>query len=550
MATPAEIADPDMRKAWQDVKKLAENKAKSKKQDKAFKALEKQFGLNLGPSLKKWPGSYPNIGEMRTKKGQIEQTITKYERLLKDAKGSLDKSVLAILADGLTDVRDQLETRLVVAISLLENNEDLALKQAIKESKKKPLKPVIVFQHPDLSETIMKMVPKARSIVEINTLEIEVILADDKVLNQVDDQNGDVGQKVRDAADFAKLKTDIALAYGKAAKTIKADDSKFNQANSVFENDVEDAIQQAVARAGEELHRLANVRTAYRNYKIKSGATLAVTITGTVAGGVSLALAPFTGPAMVVSALGTIRGAVSIGKQIGLLSMEAEELIGRVRTNVNQLKSRYEDWSGAQIGGSEVGVTLVNAIAPTFFSTIKSCAGECDQIGDKINGIETKAGDVSTELNNTLDAQVTLKTEIGKWVKANKTHVNGQLQNSVKKLLAQLKENEKQVGDLLEEVGTLNARVKKARADQQKLSKAINALSAREPTVAKFTEVFIEVGSSVGFLVSANVGWPDAYNIAESTKAVVDGIGNAAGVADGLKGLVENVKGEIDDLRS
>jgi tetratricopeptide (TPR) repeat protein len=546
--TPTEIADPCMRKAWQQAKKNAETKAKAKKQEKAYQEFEKGFDLELGPSLAKWPSNYPNTGALRTKMIQIDTIIGKYEKRVKEAKGSLDKTVLEELKTGLVDARDQLATRLAIAVSLLEADEDLALKQAIKESKS-PLKPVVVFKHPDLSEIIMAKAPKTREHVEINKLEIEVILSDSKVLGRVDDRDGDMAQKIKDAGDFKQLRKDILAAYLKAAVTVRGDRGKFKQANATFEKEFEDALEAAVGRASEELHRLAKVRVDYRNYKIKSGAQLGLTIAGATAAAVSIGLAPFSGPAMAISLLGAIRGAVSAGKQIALLSMQAEELINRVKANLKDLNKRYETWSGAQIGGAEVGVTLVNAIAPTFFSTIKNVGSECDQIGDKINGIEVQAGDVSIALNEAIDYQEELKATIKDWIKDNRMEMSPKLQKSFTAMLAELKKNEVAVGKLVNEVGTLNERVKKAGADQKKLSRSIAALSAREPTAAKFAEVFVEVGASVGFLVAANVGWPNAYDIAASTKAVVDGIGNAAGVADGLKGMVENVKGEVDNLR-
>ena len=127
--------------------------------------------------------------------------------------------------------------------------------------------------------------------------------------------------------------------------------------------------------------------------------------------------------------------------------------------------------------------------------------------------------------------------------------MKGQLKTSVKNLLIALKTNEKEVDGLITQIGNLNDRIRKARADQQKLSQAIQTLSAKEPTAAKFAEVFVEIGSSVGFLVSANVGWPDAYNIAETAKAVVDGIGNAVGSLDGAVAAAEEVEGLFDDIR-
>lgn len=548
MPTPAEIQEPDLRKSWVTAKKLAETKAKAKKQDKTYKALEQQFELKLGPSLKKWPELYPNLGQMRSMKERIDVIIDKYGKFVKAAKPNLDKSVWSPLSDELTSLTEQLETRMALASSLLESDEDLALKQAIKESKeKKPLKPVVVFQHPDLSAQIMAMAPKAQDIVTINQLEIVAILADDKILNQVDDNDGNMGQKIRDAADFGQLKKDIAVAYVTAAKAVKADDNAFNKANADFELAVDKAIRAAVGRASDEMHRLVGIRIEYRNYRIKSGVKLGLTVAGTVAGGVSLALAPFTGPAMAVSALGVIKGAVSIGEQIADLSMQAEEKLAELKADVSNLQNRYKGWPGFDIGSAEVGMTLVNAIAPTFFTTIKRCASSSGTVGSKINGLETKAGDMSIKLNEAITAQTDAKREISAWYKNNKNHLDKKLEAEIAKLLKALKENEKEVGELLTNTQKMNDRVKAARKDHAIWDKAIQELAAREPTAAKFAEVFIQIGASVGFLVSANVGWPDAYNIAESAKAVVDGIGNGVATSDAAWSAAESLRDEVKE---
>lgn len=549
MATPPEVSDPPLRKYWVEIKKTAGVKAKAKKQDKAYVEFCKQFNLDLGPSLKKWPGYYPNLGKMATERTKIELTITKYLKFVKDGKAALDKSVLIALKSGLNTLKDQLANRTAIAESALMGNEDLALKQAIKESKKKPLKPVVVFNSTDLSSTIMKMVPKGADYAIINELKIQVILADDKVLKKVDDNDGNMAEKIKNAADFAQLKKDIAVGYHKAAAAIKANPDAFNQANSAFESAVQTAIQAATGRASEELNRLADVKVEYRNYRIISGVKLGATIAATTAGVASLAMAPFTGPAMVISAAGVLKGAKVIGDQIADLSMSAEEMIRELQADVKGLNKRYSEWKGSQIGGAEVASTLVNALAPTIFPTIKRCASHADTIVSKINGIETKAGALSVQLNKTLDAQTSADSDIKKWIKDNKKAIDNSVQKSAVKLLQILAGNQTKVTGLIEKISTMNTQVTKARADHKRLDTQIKALSAREPTIAKFAEVLVEIGASVTFLASANVGWPDAYKLTEGAKAVSDMIGNVVGSLDGAVGAAEEMKGFIDDLR-
>ena len=358
-----------------------------------------------------------------------------------------------------------------------------------------------------------------------------------------------MGEKIRNAADAAQLKKDIAVAYRVAAVSIKEDPDNYDSANSKFEDAVQTAIQDATARASAEMNRLAKVRVAYRNYKIVSGVKLTAAIVGTAAGAASLAMAPFTGPAMVVSAAGVLKGAKVIGDQIADLSMSGEEMIRELKRDVGNLQDRYSEWKGAGIGTAEVGSTLVNAIAPTILPTIKRCASHCDTANSKIDGMETKASDLYIKLNNTLDAQQKADENIQNWIRDNKQAVTGNVKKSAVKLMGAMKSNREQVTALIGKITDLNSSVTKARTDLGKIDKQIKALSSREPTIAKFTEVFIEIGATVGFLTSANVGWPDAYQITETAKGVSDMVGNIVGSLDGAVGAAEEMKGFVDDLR-
>jgi len=113
-----------------------------------------------------------------------------------------------------------------------------------------------------------------------------------------------------------------------------------------------------------------------------------------------------------------------------------------------------------------------------------------------------------------------------------------------------MKSNREQVAKLITKITKLNSDVNAARKDNAELKEKVDALTASEPTIFKFAEVFVEIGVSVAFLASANIGWPDAYPIMETSKAVTDMISNVVGSMDCAYSAAMEMKGFVDDLRA
>ena len=67
-----------------------------------------------------------------------------------------------------------------------------------------------------------------------------------------------------------------------------------------------------------------------------------------------------------------------------------------------------------------MGVTLVNAVSPVFFTTISDCDSKCGLIGNKIDGLEVKSDDTYKTLNKVLDAQVKVTKNLRAWEKSAK----------------------------------------------------------------------------------------------------------------------------------
>ena len=546
MPVPAEISKPAFRAIWQTAKKSAAEKAKRLKNESSYSVFSDQLKLSLGPELDKWPKLYPDFKKMQAQKVKIEGIIDKYDRFAKKANG-VDKKVIKTIKEGLKELRETLDSREERAKELIDSDLDLGLKK----SKGKQHMPIMVFQHPDISSMVMKEAPKAKDVITVNKLPMIILLDDDSILKKIsdaDDGDGTLAQSVRDAAKFGDTIKEIGAMYGKLAEVVRKDPSKFKAAANLFEKAVEKACQNAADRGSAELVRLAKVRTNYRNYKIKTTVNLTLAITGTVAGAVSLGLAPFTGGAsMIVTAIGVAKGAVEIGIQLAKIVSSAEELAAKLRSDIRKLLKRYQEVKSGTVGATEMGVTLVNAVSPLHFSTIKGCNGLCGEVGDKIDGLEVKAGDTSKKLTEVLDAQEKVTKGLRAWEREAKALLTPKEAKAIEKLFSKLDGSTKQVGDLIDKVIQLNQRVKRARADHRRLSADLKKLSGKEPTWAKVGEVLIDTSANVAFLVSANVSWPDAYQIAESTKAIIDVIGNVAGSLDGAKSLIEDAIDVIEE---
>ncbi|MCH8035727.1 MAG: hypothetical protein IIC53_01215 [Proteobacteria bacterium] len=546
MPVPAEISKPAFRAIWQTAKKSAAEKAKRLKNESSYSVFSDQLKLSLGPELDKWPKLYPDFKKMQAQKVKIEGIIDKYDRFAKKANG-VDKKVIKTIKEGLKELRETLDSREERAKELIDSDLDLGLKK----SKGKQHMPIMVFQHPDISSMVMKEAPKAKDVITVNKLPMIILLDDDSILKKIgdsDDVDALLAQKVRDAAKFDKTIKEIGTMYGKLAEVVRKDPSKFKKAEDLFEKTVEKACQDAADRGSAELVRLTKVRTNYRNYKIKTTVNLTLAITGTVAGAVSLGLAPFTGGAsMIVTAIGVAKGAAEIGIQLAKIVLSAEELADKLRSDIRKLLKRYQEVKSGTVGATEMAVTLLNAVSPLHFSTIKGCNGLCGEVGDRIDGLEVKAGDTSKKLTEVLDAQEKVTKGLRAWEREAKALLTPKEAKAIEKLFSKLDGSTKQVGDLIDKVIQLNQRVKRARADHRRLSADLKKLSGKEPTWAKVGEVLIDTSANVAFLVSANVSWPDAYQIAESTKAIVDVIGNVAGSLDGAKSLIEDAIDVIEE---
>lgn len=551
MSKPKELsASPSMRDIWRKAKASAEKEAKAAKKEKECKALEKELTsleLELGPSLDKWADHYPDWEKMSKLEAHIEDTIKAYRKKLNEAKtkGVLPNDVLDEFYFGLTDVAKDLKRRSGIAERAIESDESLAVELSKKLDKNLArLTPIVVLSHPDLGRLISaKLTREENQILTIGDLEIEVILSETDVLMKLD-ESPNTRAKIAEAANFGKVVDDIVEACKLSVADFKANPTKQQEREEQkdLEKAVDEAIKEAIGRAAVEVYRQSKVKSAYRNYKIKTGVSITLNVAGLIGGVASLALAPLTfGPSIIISAVALTKGAVSLGTLIGKSILSAEEALFRLEERVAELIKRYHTASTSRVGGQEVLTNTVNALFPTTFNTIKECAGDCEQVDRKTDGLELRANEASSFLNTMLDKQEKIMKMLRKWESDNRKFLSDKDAKLITKLINKVEENKNGVVEQIQKVMVLNERVAKCREDNEKLSRAIGILKASEPTWAKVAEVLIPIVISIGYTVGTSPAMPgpDAYEFAKTGKLIADIGGTVAGSADNIKTITE-----------
>lgn len=543
MNKPVKIKDFNLRKQWVARKDLAQGKAKAKKQDKDYKGLADKFNLKLGPSLDAWPKLFPDVKKMEADGTKIVGIVEKYRKFVKEAK--LDKVVKKELNEGLDLVENELNAALIAATEAFtadQLNEDTG-------ELNPGFSPFYVIRNPDFGKKIMSMAPdKLSAALPIEELEIAVLMTDDAVIAQEKKINSGIQAKMVAAANYTQLEKDLLAGYVEAAKIALKDSSKIDAANATFKKKVTEATSAALERATAEITRQLKVKSDYKKYKWTMRAKIVLAGAGAIAGTVSaVAVAPIPNPAVIISAIGAVKGFVQLGVDLKKLNDSAETMIVNTNKKLYALHDRYEKAKGSQVAAAELAVTTVNTFFPAFFKTIQSVEGDCDQIDSKIKGLDDKANDLAGKVDTALADQDKAMKIIELWEGQNEKGFDQRLTDYTKRLKSTLTQMRKNTHALLESTASMNARVAKARDQHETMASAVAILSAKEPTAAKWAEVFIGLTGSCVWLAAANApGWPDAVNVPAAVKDVADKIGNAAGgtelAAESLKLVHDEVK--------
>lgn len=469
-----------------------------------------------------------------------------YDTYLKEVEENIEaykneeeiKDLLTKLKAGLGNVKNELDVRVKSVQKLIDSDFETALEES-KSMYKKDIKPMILIQH-DIGPLIeKKLTKKEKEYIEIGEVDVEIIIGDPDVLSKMD-KNSLEKQKSTEKANFNGMVDDIVIEIKRLIAAYQLNPDKEDEYEQEMELFIKNKIKEGIKGAIDELSRLADVRSSYKKYKIKAGVDVGLNVVGIIAATAGTVMAPITGGAtVVIGMIGLFKSAVNLGKQLGKLSLEAEEMIARVYHNLNTLNNRYKDASKNKVGTIEMGVTLVNAVGGQIFDTIKEVQSDCEQIGDKINGLEVNAGGLSKKLDKLLDAQEDYQKELRKMESQVKDFTKEQA-TAITKLFKALDKSCEAVEAQIKEVMKMDKRVDVGRTQHNQLTKQVDILAKREPTWAKVGEILINATVGAAFITAGNVGGPAAYDFVGIGKDIAGNIGTGLDTFGELKTIVED----------
>jgi hypothetical protein len=528
MSGEAEIlGTPPLRKKWKDAKQKAQEAAKKTKETPKLDALQKNtLKESLGPDLDAWPKLYPDWTKLQAGKSKIDSTITTYETAIKNS--GLSENIRKLMTAPLTEIKTEMAKRLEKAHELVSSD----LKAATKASKK-AIPPIVLVQH-----EVAHLVAEKAGATRLKPVRIylEIILSDDKVLKNVPAglDNGLLAQKIHDRVGFASLIEDLAHLL----KTV--DKMEVDAAEAKFEAGMDEIIHKVLDRAAEPILELVKVRSEYRMYKVKKGATLALATGGVVASIASLAASPFTGGVSTVAGIiGLFKAVSTLMVEANNLAMGTEEFIGKVTEDLRTLYKQYKKASETVVGVGEIAKVTANSLIGPWITTIKSAKEGCEQAESKNNGLIVKANDEAEKLGQVLTKQEVLYQQLRAYEESNKKLFSPEEVAALLKIQKGIETTAKSVQSLIEAVSKLHGRTEHNKGALVMLHSAMAQLAAKEPTWSKVGQMVAQVAVSAGLMIAGGVNVPEPMECMKLTKEIAENAGRVLESLESVKDLIE-----------
>lgn len=528
------LGTPPLRAKWQAAKKKSDDEAKKSKETSKLDTLHKnKMKGALGPDLEAWPKLYPDWSKLQNQKVKIDNTIKTYKEALKGS--GLTEAVTKPMNVALKEIGEAMTERLQTAHDLLNSDMKLALKASTKV-----ISPIVIFQQ-DVAKQVEAKAGKTR--LKPVKIQLEVILSDDAVLKHVPSEvdNGYLAEAIRNKASFSTVIDNLA----QLLKSV--DNLEPEAAEDKFEKGMDAIIEKAAERAGEPILELVHVRSSYRMYQVKKGATLALAVGGAIASTVSLAASPFTGGVSTIAGIiGLIKSINTLSTEATKLALNAEEFLGKVTDDLSSLYKQYKDVQSGVVGTGELVKVTVNSLVGPVFATIGECKGDVEQAESKNDKLFIKANDQASKLGELLNDQKLLQQQLSAYEKESKPTLEPAEIQRLLQLHKKIDDSAKPVQAMIDSIGVLHTRVEKNKGVLVMLKQSLNQLAAKEPTWSIVGQILVKIGSSAAFMIAGGVNAPEPVESLKMVKAVAENCSRAIESLEAAKeageGLNELIK--------
>jgi hypothetical protein len=388
--------------------------------------------------------------------------------------------------------------------------------------------PIVVLKQPDLLKLAVAKMGGLKNITDIGVFPLELVINDKEILTQFRDEKNypNQAEAIRNAADFSKLVAEIAKAVKDADENVgKGKDT--NAEKKLLHEKIEHAVHECAVRATDEAGHQAKLSGKVTWINIKSGLNLTLNALGVAAGATAIGLAPITfGMSSIAGFLGLSKSVVGLCTQIKMLGSDVNTLAASAATEIKDMKKGYDQWLGLldknkvnpkslEIGISEFGKRGMNALLPTWVTTIKSVKDKIKSCDDKCHEIQNNANNLGEQLEKLLNAQEKAKAAVDKFMKESTGSYTREEYDKLTSLFKKLIDNEKATDSLIKDIIALNEKASVARVTIGKLSNDLQPIDDANPTWSKVSSALFETTASVGYMFLASSGAPEPFDFAK-----------------------------------
>jgi hypothetical protein len=289
--------------------------------------------------------------------------------------------------------------------------------------------------------------------------------------------------------------------------------------------EAKDEAEKAITKAWKEYKK---TQTALRNYKIKVGFKVGLSVVGLASGTITAATAAAGNlPGLIIGITTAAKSAYAIVRDLRAAAKSVVEVYADLYKDVDKLIADYQDMSKKKTTGVEIGKKALEVLTSVSLKSIDGCQTKLATFRAKFSPFETDAHKAARELNDVLESAEEIEKEF-------KDSAVLDLQKETKPELVKLRAN---VTEVIENVGVLFEKVKIGRKAAKEIEEKLAILKKNLNEGVYIAAALTLTVALVGLRVWGGLGGPEsieqvltgAANKAESMSKAVESLSKITG---------------------
>lgn len=310
--------------------------------------------------------------------------------------------------------------------------------------------PTVKIVEHDLAKLAIKK--SGTSVLKLKPIPLVVSIDVDDKLNKALGEDPLLLQQMVDKANkkIDKIAEELGGVLKETAVKIQktpGDKEKFeDEAEKEFEKVAKQAEKDVPLEVMKTWEKLKTRKAEYKAYKIKAGIKIATSGAAITASVATTAVGGFTGVGTVVGIVGIVKSLSNLAQEIVKLGKSAKTTMGELEDMLTKVAEKYKsETKGGKVGLEELGKEVLAGLTSFKMTSIKKCGDWDKLLGDKLNGVEVNAHEISKQVNKILNELQKVQAELPKYLDKLKPNMPS---DQVVKIMGQAGKVEKKVMEL------------------------------------------------------------------------------------------------------